>query len=76
MEDEKESVYGPGHAAFTTSPDGTETWMSYHAQNTSEPNNPQRIAYLDKIEWDLIGYPIFPKPHGQDSPQAVPSGQM
>ena len=22
-----EDVYGPGHASFTTSPDGTETWM-------------------------------------------------
>jgi GH43 family beta-xylosidase len=28
---EEEKVLGPGHAAFTTSPDKTETWFVYHA---------------------------------------------
>jgi hypothetical protein len=30
-----EGVYGPGHASFTTSPNGTEHWIVYHALNDS-----------------------------------------
>ncbi|CAG7725701.1 unnamed protein product, partial [Allacma fusca] len=26
-----QSVYGTGHASFTSSPDGTQTWIIYHA---------------------------------------------
>ena len=29
----EEGVFGPGHASFTVSPDGSEHWMVYHAMN-------------------------------------------
>lgn len=32
-----EGVYGTGHASFTTSPDGTEDYLVYHAQTTDDP---------------------------------------
>lgn len=30
-------IYGTGHASFTTSPDGTESYIVYHAQTTDDP---------------------------------------
>lgn len=30
-------VYGTGHASYTTSPDGTESYVVYHAQTTDDP---------------------------------------
>jgi len=29
------SVYGPGHCSFFTSPDGAESWLAYHANETT-----------------------------------------
>ncbi|CAG7824204.1 unnamed protein product [Allacma fusca] len=71
-----EDVYAPGHASFTVSPDGSETWMVYHAASNTTHINGFRIARLEKIEWDENGYPVFPRPHGFNHPQAVPSGQL
>jgi GH43 family beta-xylosidase len=73
---DEEDVYGPGHASFTTSPDGTETWMVYHASPDRNHFWGYRIARLEKIGWGEDGKPIFPIPHGYYSPQPVPSGQL
>ena len=32
-----EGVYGTGHASYTSSPDGTETYVVYHALTTDNP---------------------------------------
>lgn len=34
----KESVYATGHASYTTSPDGSESYVVYHAQTTGDPS--------------------------------------
>lgn len=63
--------------SFTTSPDGTETWMIYHASEDRERIEHYRIARAEKITWDdVTGRPVFPRPHGYLSPQPIPSGQQ
>lgn len=65
-----------GHASFTVSPDGTETWMVYHASEDRERIEHYRIARAEKVEWDPVtGRPVFPRPHGYYSPIPIPSGQ-
>jgi len=73
---DEEGVYGTGHASFTTSPDGTETWMVYHASTDPSHFFGFRIARAEKITWGDDGKPIFPRPHGYFHPQPVPSGQL
>ncbi|CAL8097556.1 unnamed protein product [Orchesella dallaii] len=71
---DEEDVYNTGHAAFTVSPDLTETWMVYHAVANSTGRD-VRIARIEKIDWNEDGTPKFPRPHGYNHPQPVPSGQ-
>ncbi|OAH09854.1 extracellular exo-alpha-(1-_5)-L-arabinofuranosidase precursor [Streptomyces jeddahensis] len=33
--DDAAGVYGPGHNGFFTSPDGTENWIVYHANDST-----------------------------------------
>ncbi|KAK2757288.1 hypothetical protein FQN54_004802 [Arachnomyces sp. PD_36] len=70
-----EEVYGTGHASFTTSPDGTEEFLVYHAQTTDYPSNDlQRTVRTQKFAWDPVdGTPDFPK--ALNGPFPVPSGQ-
>jgi len=72
---DEEDVYTTGHAAFTTSPDGTETWMAYHGTIDTTNIDGFRIARIEKIDWNSDGTPSFPIPHGFNHPQPVPSGQ-
>ncbi|ODM87328.1 Extracellular exo-alpha-(1-_5)-L-arabinofuranosidase [Orchesella cincta] len=72
---EEEDVWGPGHASFTVSPDGTETWAIYHASDDKDRIEHYRVARADKVEWGSDGRPVFPRPHGYYSPQPIPSGQ-
>ncbi|MBD3941799.1 glycoside hydrolase family 43 protein [Microbacterium sp. NEAU-LLC] len=65
-------VFGPGHGSFTTSPDGTESWMVYHSARYSGAGwdrvmNAQRFTWKD-------GAPVFGEPFGEGD-QRVPSGQ-
>ncbi|KAJ6620840.1 Alpha-L-arabinofuranosidase B [Pseudolycoriella hygida] len=74
FKNEEEGIYTTGHASFTSSPDGTETWMLYHA--TDDPNSNEystRIARADRITWAEDHAPIFPRPTNQRRP--APSGQ-
>lgn len=73
MEDEA-GVYGPGHNSFTQSPDGTETWIVYHATSGINDGWSNRKARAQRVEWDEQGMPIFGKPLSLDTAIAVPSG--
>lgn len=73
-----EGVYGTGHASFTTSPDGTEHYLVYHAQTTANPAadlyrtvRAQRFGWNDDHGGD--GSPIFPP--AENGPFPVPAGQ-
>ncbi|MGN0636495.1 MAG: glycoside hydrolase family 43 protein [Acutalibacteraceae bacterium] len=43
-------VYGPGHHCFTTSPDGKELIIAYHAHFSTEQVNPRKL-YIDRAKF-------------------------
>ena len=68
------SVYATGHASFTTSPDGSENYIIYHAQTTANPpSNIFRTVRTQKFTWNGDGTPNFPL--ALNGPFPVPSGQ-
>lgn len=59
-----EAVFGPGHASFTTSPDGTEDWIVYHAAKYrgagwNRDVRAQRFGWTSGGEPDF-GFPLDP----------------
>ena len=70
-----EGVYGVGHASFTTSPDGTEQWIAYHAKSVSTPGWNDRKVRLQKFTFAADGTPVFGPAAPTSQAQAVPSGQ-
>jgi GH43 family beta-xylosidase len=68
-------VYATGHASFTTSPDGSEDWIVYHAMTTPDPPaDIYRTVRTQKFAWnDADGTPKFPL--AENGPFPVPSGQ-
>lgn len=67
-------VYGTGHASFTTSPDGSEDYVVYHAQTTPDPTaNLYRTMRAQKFTWNADGTPNFPL--AENGPFPVPAGQ-
>ncbi|KAK8058033.1 alpha-N-arab-like proteininofuranosidase [Apiospora phragmitis] len=67
-------VYGPGHASFTTSPDGQEHYVVYHAQTTPNPAaDLYRTARIQRFDWNEDGTPNFPL--AENGPFSVPAGQ-
>lgn len=60
-------VWGPGHNSFTTSSDGSEVLMVYHARPYREIvgnslYDPNRMARVQRLEFDDDGNPIFGEP--------------
>jgi hypothetical protein len=43
------AVIGPGHNSFTTSPDGSQDWIVYHAWDTAMTG---RRMCIDRLVWD------------------------
>ena len=63
--------YGPGHNCFTTSPDGAEDILVYHARNYKEIQgdplwDPNRHTRAQVLRWNADGTPDFgiPVPDG------------
>ncbi|KAK2600346.1 hypothetical protein N8I77_009886 [Diaporthe amygdali] len=70
----KEKVFATGHASFTTSPDGSENYIVYHAMTTAEPPaDIYRTVRAQKFTWNDDGTPNFPL--AENGPFPVPSGQ-
>lgn len=70
-----EGVWGPGHASFTVSKDGRETWMVYHALDDITNPGTNRTARAERILWNRDSTPVFPRPAGFLTQLEVPSGQ-
>ena len=68
------TVYGVGHASFTTSPDGTEDWIVYHSKVDTLPGW-DRVIRMQEFGWRPDGAPDFGTPAPTGSPIRVPSGQ-
>lgn len=63
------SLYGPGHNSFTTSPDGQQDILVYHARPYDNAHlqggflgNPDRHAYAQSLTWNGDGFPVFGTP--------------
>lgn len=71
-------VYGPGHASFFRSPDGTEVWCAYHGMRSSNKTvtYAPRYCHLQKVEFDETGYPIMGRPIGYGKRIEPPSGEI
>lgn len=68
-------VFGPGHNSFFKSPDGTEDWIFYHANDLpNECGGPKRSPRMQRIEWTDAGEPIFGRPVAAGVPISKPSG--
>jgi len=68
------TVYGVGHASFTTSPDGTEDWIVYHSKVDTLPGW-DRVIRMQAFGWRPDRAPDFGTPAPTGSPIRVPSGQ-
>ena len=71
-------VYGVGHASFTTSRDGKENWIVYHAyanSNSSTIKNWQRSIRIKKFTWNG-NIPVFGTPAANNTYINVPSGSI
>lgn len=69
-------AFGPGHNSFFTSPDGTEDWIIYHANNSSalgcgDTRNPR----MQKFTWNADGSPNFGNPVTINTAVKKPSGE-
>ncbi|WP_367138275.1 family 43 glycosylhydrolase [Saccharothrix sp. HUAS TT1] len=69
-------VYGPGHHSFFTSPDGTETWIAYHANSSaSQGCGTTRTTRVQKVSWNADGTPNLGVPVSTSTVLAGPSGE-
>jgi GH43 family beta-xylosidase len=69
-----DGVYGVGHASFTTSPDGTEDWIVYHAKTSTTPGW-DRVIRAQKFTWGADGSPDFGSPVPSGRKIARPAGE-
>ncbi|MGK2927322.1 MAG: glycoside hydrolase family 43 protein [Lysobacterales bacterium] len=69
-------VFAPGHNTFFKSPDGTEDWLVYHANDLeSDVCDMGRTPRMQKFTWNEDGTPSFGIPVATSMPLAVPSGE-
>jgi GH43 family beta-xylosidase len=72
---DENGVYGPGHNGFFHSPDGSETWIIYHAKSESRYTYEGRNPRAQKINWRADGTPDFGVPLSLETDIPVPSGE-
>ena len=70
-------VYGPGHASFFRSPDGTELWCAYHRMKefNKDATPAPRYFNLQKVDFDESGYPVMGTAVGYETDLTPPSGE-
>jgi GH43 family beta-xylosidase len=68
-------VWTTGHCSFTTSPDGTEDWIVYHAKDTTSPGFGGRTARAQRLTWTPDGLPFVGRPVPLGVPLRPPSGE-
>jgi GH43 family beta-xylosidase len=67
-------AFGPGHNSFFISPDGTENWMTYHANAASGQGcGDKRSMRMQKFTWKDDGTPDFGSPVALGAALQVPS---
>jgi len=68
------AVYGPGHASFTTSPDGSQSWIVYHAKVAATPGW-DRVIRTQPFTWNADGTPNFGTPVAAGQQISRPAGE-
>ena len=70
-------VFGPGHASFFRSPDGTELWCAYHGmkEHNETVTYAPRFFNLEKVSFDENGYPVMGTAVGYETDLIPPSGE-
>ena len=68
-------VYGTGHNSFFKSPDGTEDWILYHANDhPADGCSNKRSPRAQRIRWTEDAMPIFGEALPTSKPIRKPSG--
>ncbi len=71
---DERGVFGPGHNTFFKSPDGTEDWMAYHANDKeSDECDMGRTPRIQKFTWNADGTPNFGTPVSETMELKEPS---
>lgn len=74
-QDPDSSVFAPGHNGFFRSPDGTQDWIIYHANDRPGAGcGGERSPRMQPFGWDAGGLPVFGKPLKSGTRIKVPSG--
>ncbi|WP_314456453.1 RICIN domain-containing protein [uncultured Microbacterium sp.] len=69
-------AFGTGHNDFFNSPDGSETWNLYHANDKSTDDCGRvRSARAQIVNWTAAGEPDFGVPQATTTALKVPSGE-
>lgn len=70
-------VFGPGHATFFRSPDGTEVWCAFHGLTEPNPKNEcrPRVLHVQRVGFDAGGCPIIGLCLGRTARIRPPSGE-
>ncbi|GAA3465243.1 GH43 family beta-xylosidase [Saccharothrix longispora] len=69
-------VYAPGHNGFFKSPDGTEDWIVYHANDSAGGGcDMNRSTRAQKFTWNADGTPNFGTPVRLGTQLPAPSGE-
>ncbi|WP_228845429.1 family 43 glycosylhydrolase [Phototrophicus methaneseepsis] len=77
QQSEANGVYGPGHNGFFMSPDGSEYWLVYHANDaTSYGCDGRRSTRAQPFTWNEDGTPNFGVPVSTAEAIAAPAGDM
>ncbi|GAB4424918.1 MAG: hypothetical protein Kow00106_21650 [Anaerolineae bacterium] len=72
---DENGVFAPGHNGFFRSPDGTEDWIVYHANDSVDGAcDGRRTTRVQKIAWNADGAPDFGVPVSTQEEIAAPSG--
>lgn len=72
---DENGVYAPGHNGFFKSPDGTEDWIVYHANdNAGDGCVGKRTTRVQKFTWNADGTPNFGVPVSTKMDIPNPSG--
>lgn len=74
--DDEAGVFAPGHAVVFKSPDGTEDWIAYHANDSLEGAcDMDRTPRIQPFTWTEDGLPDFGRPVATTTALPVPSGE-
>lgn len=69
-----DGVVGVGHASFTTSPNGAEDWIVYHAKTGTAPGW-DRVIRMQPFTWNPDGSPYFGVPVASGRSIPRPAGE-